>query len=86
MSYEKTHQITKETYRRGSDKTDHLPKGTDTLSAGVLISYRTGRIAHYEPYIHTTIGSDNPSSRYPSLSHNTPRSNFIEERQAMRYI
>ena len=31
-------------------------------------------------------GADNPGSRYPCLSHNTPRSNFIEERQAMRYI
>jgi hypothetical protein len=31
-------------------------------------------------------GADNPSSRYPSLSHNTPRSNSIEERQAMRYM
>ena len=33
-----------------------------------------------------TPGSDNPASRYPSLSHHTPRSHFMEERQAMRYI
>jgi hypothetical protein len=32
------------------------------------------------------LGSDNPGSRYLSLSHHTPRSNFMEERQAMRYI
>jgi len=31
-------------------------------------------------------GADNPSSRYPSLSHNTPRSNFIEECQSVHYI
>ena len=31
-------------------------------------------------------GADNPGSRYPSLSHHTPRSHFIAERQAMRSI
>jgi hypothetical protein len=31
-------------------------------------------------------GADNPGSRYPSLSHHTPRSHFMEECQAMRDI
>ena len=35
---------------------------------------------------HTVTCSDNPGSRYPSLSHHTSRSHFIAERQAMRYI
>ena len=43
--------------------------------------YRASRV-----FISILSGTDNPASRYLSLSHNTPHSDFIEERQAMHDI
>ena len=75
LSYEETHQVTKKICLAEFDRADPHPEGANPFSAVLLLLYLT-----------TTIGSDNPSSRYPSLSHTTPHSHFMEERQAMRSI
>jgi hypothetical protein len=36
-------------------KTDTFRKGADALAAGFLVSDRSSKIAHYEPYIYTSI-------------------------------
>jgi hypothetical protein len=48
--------------------------------------YDESEVVAYVQSFQPAIGSDNPGSRYPSLSHHTPRSHFIAECQAMRYI